>query len=83
MLYGFPACRRRATRSLTTSALELAQNLGYPVVIKPDDQEQGRGVSAGLRDDAALVTAYQAAREHSSTRGPSWWRRIMMVRTIG
>ncbi|ROZ72715.1 acetate--CoA ligase family protein [Ramlibacter sp. WS9] len=48
-------------------ALELAQTLGYPVVIKPDDQEQGRGVSAGLRDDAALVTAYRAALEHSRT----------------
>jgi cyanophycin synthetase len=48
-------------------ALELARNLGYPVVIKPDDQEQGRGVSAGLRDDSALVIAYRAALEHSRT----------------
>ena len=46
-------------------ALQLAREIGYPVVVKPDDLEQGRGVAAGLRDDAALVAAYRGARSHS------------------
>ena len=43
-------------------ALEIAESLGYPVVVKPDDQEQGRGVFAGLQSAAAVREAYEAAR---------------------
>lgn len=63
-LCGLPAPRHALARD-EQHALQLARDLGYPVVIKPDDQEQGRGVAAGLRSDAALATAYCAARVHS------------------
>ena len=46
-------------------ALQSAQQLGYPVVIKPDDREQGVGVGSGLQDEAAVVAAYRAALSHS------------------
>ena len=63
-LSGVPVPLHRAVHS-EQHALQVAQELGYPVVIKPDDQEQGRGVAAGLRDDTALVAAYQVAMRHS------------------
>jgi cyanophycin synthetase len=54
-----------ASASSEEQALEQANRIGYPVVIKPDDQEQGRGVEAGLRSDQAVSAAYQAAVQHS------------------
>ena len=42
-------------------AVEAAERMGYPVVIKPDDQEQGRGVAAGLKSSQSVRTAYAAA----------------------
>jgi cyanophycin synthetase len=46
-------------------AVHVARKLGYPVVIKPADQEQGRGVAADLRDDANVTAAYRDARKWS------------------
>lgn len=46
-------------------AAEIAQKISYPVVIKPIDQDQGRGVFAGLRSEAALRKAFRAARTFS------------------
>ncbi|MBI5277264.1 MAG: cyanophycin synthetase [Burkholderiales bacterium] len=61
---GLPGGNNRlvATEEL---ALQAAAGIGYPVVVKPDDQEQGRGVSADLRDAAAVSRAYAAARQVS------------------
>ncbi len=42
-------------------ALTVAAQLGYPVVVKPDDQEQGRGVSAGLSTPLAVEVAFRQA----------------------
>lgn len=39
-----------------------AASLGYPVVIKPDSEDGGRGVFAGLRSAASLRKAYHQAR---------------------
>jgi len=47
------------------SAVKIASVLGYPVVVKPVDQEQGRGVFAGLRSERSLRTAYQSSRRVS------------------
>lgn len=46
-------------------AVEIAAALGYPVVVKPLDQDQGRGVFAGLTNERSLRRAYRAAREFS------------------
>ncbi len=46
-------------------ALQIASELGYPVVVKPSDKDGGVGVSAGLRHQGQVVRAYQAARQVS------------------
>lgn len=42
-------------------AVRYARELGFPVVVKPDDQEQGRGVSAGLSTDEQVRQAFKEA----------------------
>jgi len=47
-------------------AWEAAQDIGLPVVIKPQDGNYGRGVSVNLVDEASIRAAYEyAAREGS------------------
>ncbi|MDO8419069.1 MAG: acetate--CoA ligase family protein [Rubrivivax sp.] len=43
-------------------AVAAARALGYPVVVKPANLDQGRGVAANLRSDAAVVAAFDTAR---------------------
>lgn len=43
-------------------AVELADRLGFPVVVKPAALDGGVGVSAGLRHPEAVRRAYQAAK---------------------
>ncbi|MES2634977.1 MAG: acetate--CoA ligase family protein [Pseudomonadota bacterium] len=47
-------------------AVECAVHLGYPVVVKPADEDRGVGVSADLRDDQAVRNAWEAARAVSA-----------------
>ncbi|MBI1181967.1 MAG: hypothetical protein GC201_15585 [Alphaproteobacteria bacterium] len=42
-------------------AVGAAETLGYPVVVKPLDQEQGRGVAAGLAEPDAVREAFATA----------------------
>lgn len=42
-------------------ALAAANQLGYPIVVKPADADRGAGVAAGLKDAAALPQAYATA----------------------
>jgi cyanophycin synthetase len=46
-------------------AVEAASELGYPVVVKPADMDQGIGVAANLASDEAVVAAFHEARKHS------------------
>lgn len=46
-------------------ALEAAHKLGFPVVVKPMDLQQGTGVSADLRDDASVLHGWEVARAAS------------------
>lgn len=48
-------------------AVRAAERLGYPVVVKPNDQEQGRGVSANLGNADAVRAAFDDAARVSST----------------
>ncbi len=57
---GFPGVQHRIADSLG-AARRLARELGFPVVLKPVAGGQGRGVTAGVSDEAALDTAYAAA----------------------
>ncbi len=61
---GLPVARQKIVTS-EAQALAVAESWGWPVVIKPADQDGGRGVAAGLRDPAALRAAYAAAAQHS------------------
>jgi cyanophycin synthetase len=47
------------------TALRIAQQLGYPVVVKPADMDQGAGVTAGIEDEADLRRAFEAAAKVS------------------
>jgi cyanophycin synthetase len=47
-------------------AARKAVELGYPVVVKPDDKDRGEGVAAGLPDEAAVRAAFAAARKFSA-----------------
>lgn len=42
-----------------------AQKMGWPVVVKPSNQDQGLGVVTGIRDEATLQKAYEAAAKFS------------------
>ncbi len=57
---GFPA-PVHARAANPQMAVRLARQIGYPVVVKPADRDQGQGVSADLRDDAAVLAAFALA----------------------
>jgi cyanophycin synthetase len=56
--HGIPVPSHEAVRDCG-GALQAASRLGYPVVVKPDDQEQGHGVFAGLKTPQALEEAFR------------------------
>lgn len=57
---GFPA-PLHARAANPQQAVQVAREIGYPVVVKPSDRDQGQGVSADLRDDAAVLAAFAVA----------------------
>lgn len=44
-------------------ALDLADEIGYPVVVKPEIGNHGRGISVNINDDKALEIAYNSAKK--------------------
>ncbi|MBN2580930.1 MAG: cyanophycin synthetase [Pirellulales bacterium] len=48
-------------------AWKAAQAIGFPVVVKPQDGNQGRGVATDLTTREQVVAAYEAARKQSSS----------------
>ena len=63
---GLPAPEHHLVAS-APAAVQAAQRLGYPVVIKPADRDGGIAVSAGLQNDDEVHAAYAIARQHSSS----------------
>ncbi len=61
---GVPAPEGRPVTS-ADDAWEGALEIGLPVVVKPQDGNQGRGVAANLTTRDQVVAAYKAAREES------------------
>ncbi len=47
------------------SALVLAEQIGYPVVVKPYDSNQGKGVSSNIYNETLLIKAFNLARSYS------------------
>ena len=62
---GLPVPRGEVVRSLE-DALETAEELGFPVILKPIDASHGRGISGRLSNAAEVETAWEAAHEISS-----------------
>ncbi|MEW6729967.1 MAG: cyanophycin synthetase [Acidobacteriota bacterium] len=46
-------------------ALEAAQDIGYPVVVKPLDGNHGKGVAIGIKTDETLLQAFKIAQDYS------------------
>jgi cyanophycin synthetase len=47
------------------AALQHAERMGYPVVIKPADLDGGKGVEAGISNSAVLEAAFARSKKHS------------------
>ncbi len=62
---GFPVPDHAVARDVN-AAVQIAEQLGYPVVVKPIDQDKGIGVAAGLKDAAAVCRAFAKAIEYSA-----------------
>jgi cyanophycin synthetase len=62
---GVPVPAGRPVES-AEDAWETAEDLGLPVVVKPQFGNQGRGVATNLSTREQVVAAYNAAREESS-----------------
>ncbi len=62
---GIPVPKGTVVRKLE-SAIEDAQWLGYPVVIKPHDGHHGKGVTTNLSNEEELAGAFQRAKAISS-----------------
>ncbi len=63
-LHGLPI-PKQAMVDNADSAVRIAEKIGYPVVIKPSDQDQGRGVFTGLRSTAAVREYFSRAARFS------------------
>lgn len=60
---------RGATAHDLDEALEAAEAVGYPVLLKPGDGNHGRGVSGCIGDARTLARAWPAARAESCDGG--------------
>ena len=63
---GLPVPLNMLANDLNT-ALSAARELGYPVVVKPIDCEQGAGVSVGLTTQDEVKKAFNKAKRYSET----------------
>lgn len=61
---GVPAANQRSART-EEDAISHANELGFPLVIKPLDGNMGRGVTIGVSSDAEVARAFARARKHS------------------
>ena len=64
---GLPAPQHQLVTQ-EAAALAAARQLGWPVVVKPQDLDRGEGVTVDIADEAALKAAFAAAQGLSPTR---------------
>lgn len=50
------------------AALKAAAHIGFPLVIKPSDQERGLGVSVNIIDESGVKNAFQTAFKFSNNK---------------
>ncbi|MEE8502376.1 MAG: acetate--CoA ligase family protein [Kiloniellales bacterium] len=63
---GLPVPRQRVVAS-EQQAVRAADQIGYPVVVKPTNTYSGHGVSIRMADAQAVSAAYKHAREHGDS----------------
>ncbi|GHB96885.1 hypothetical protein [Thermomonas carbonis] len=56
------AMPRQVQAETAEQALSAAQQLGWPLVVKPADRGKGKGVAVGIRDSEGLRRAFSEAR---------------------
>lgn len=61
---GIPVPRGRIAKN-EFEVLEVAKEIGYPVVVKPYNGNQGKGVSLNINTDEDLLTAYEAVKPYT------------------
>jgi cyanophycin synthetase len=61
---GLPVPRQRLVQG-AEDAVEAAEQIGYPVVVKPFNANHGRGISIHVTTAEDVRTAFEVAREHS------------------
>ena len=61
---GLPVPRGDVVRSID-DAIDVAEEIGFPVIVKPLDASHGRGISRRLDDVEALQHAFEEARQFS------------------
>jgi cyanophycin synthetase len=64
--HGVPVPKGGTARSFER-ALELANEIGWPVVVKPLDASQGRGIVTNVRCEEELRIAFEDAKRHRAT----------------
>src|SRR5947209_15457535 len=64
--HGVPVPRGETCRTIE-GALEIADDIGWPVVVKPLDASQGRGIATNIRSESELRTAFEQAQQHRKT----------------
>ena len=80
---GLPVPRQILVRSVER-AVQAAERLGYPVVVKPLDANHGRGVTIDLQTPETVSVAFEKAQEHASsviveTYIPGFDHRILVI----
>lgn len=61
---GLPVAKQRLVYKLNR-AIQAAEKIGYPVVLKPVDGNHGKGVTVNVRNEDELEAAYDIAKEFS------------------
>ncbi|MEH6473773.1 MAG: cyanophycin synthetase [Halopseudomonas sp.] len=64
---GLPVPQQRMVYS-AKQAFNAAKSIGLPVVVKPLNANHGRGVSIDLSTEAEIITAFDHASEHGTSR---------------
>jgi len=63
---GLPVPKQRTVRTVE-EALQAAERLGFPLVVKPLNANHGRGASLNLTDGEQVPAAFEHARQYSRT----------------
>ncbi|HEX8152906.1 MAG TPA: cyanophycin synthetase, partial [Thermoanaerobaculia bacterium] len=64
--HGLPVPKGRTTRNYE-DALTIAEEIGWPVVVKPLDASQGRGIVTNIRCEEELRVAFEDAKRYRAT----------------